>query len=220
MCFRSMIVMCTWSAAICKSYAWGRLAAVPHQRMTGGNDLKSRLNLTCSDAPARKTGCGFSPQCVECRDISRPTRPSVVRRVHCRTSHSLSRCALTMRPCVPDAQQRTARSGDRSRSPGRPRGGRTVPPYLTSAPTSAWNRNRPSTVRMRYPSKCVQHGCFPQPSASPSRKWTSDGMQTRQNSSRVEAELLLEHARPVREQRSLDRLARQPAATGKLERRQ
>src|SRR5437016_14677396 len=37
---------------------------------------------------------------------------------------------------------------------------------------------------------------------------------------RVEAELLLQHARAVREQCPLDRLARQPAATGKLEGRQ
>src|SRR5437660_11818139 len=37
---------------------------------------------------------------------------------------------------------------------------------------------------------------------------------------RVEAELFLEHARPVREQCPLDRLARQPAATGKLDGRQ
>src|SRR6266542_4362161 len=37
---------------------------------------------------------------------------------------------------------------------------------------------------------------------------------------RVEAELLLEHARAVREQRLLDRLAREPATAGKLERRE
>src|SRR5215471_17659871 len=38
--------------------------------------------------------------------------------------------------------------------------------------------------------------------------------------SRVEAKLLLEHARPVCEQRLLDRLARESAATSKLERRE
>ena len=215
MCFRSMIVMCTSERRICKSYAWGRLAAVPHQRMTGGNDLKSRLNLTCSDAPARKTGAVFPPQrCVECRTITTDT-PIGCATCACRTT-LLPR---TTRRWVPVHTANFEIEWSESQSRPTPRRSYR-PPYLTSAPTRAWNRNRPSHRPDEVPIEVCPARLFP-----PALSLAEPEMdirrecRRRQNSRGSRPSSFSSTRIPCVSSALLDRLARQPAATRKLERR-
>src|SRR4029453_6556751 len=112
---------------------------------------------------------------------------------------------LTMPPCVRDAPPRTARTSGRSRSRGRPPRGRTVRPSVGLYQVTVEVRpERPLPPTLRF--------------AKPKMDIRRDADETKD--SRVEAELFLEHAGAVLEQRLLDHDARQTAAARELQGRE